>query len=378
MIRNGAGGSGTTRVAGEKLARTAQRSAALTGETGMMVTSPAPRDTWRAVLASDPTALVFQTPEWMDCICRFGPYEDVSRLYELPDGRRLVLPIVRRRNLPGPLMSEASLPTSWDPGGIVAPGGVRAEDLITVLSDLADRRILRISLRPGPLDAPAWALARPPDAVVVPRLAHVLELDGGFERVWKKRFTGRARTAVRKAERAGLEVERDTTGRLVPVAYELFERSIDRWATRQHEPLALARWRHRRRDPIRKFELIAETLGKACRTWVAWQGTKPAAAALVLQGGNASYVRGMMDKNLAGPTCANYLLQRLAIEEACEAGCRYYDMGETGGSDSLALFKTSFGARAYRYAEYHIERLPITAFDRRARRLAQRVIGFHD
>jgi lipid II:glycine glycyltransferase (peptidoglycan interpeptide bridge formation enzyme) len=276
------------------------------------------------------------------------------------------------------LISEASFPPTWDPGGIVATGGVRAEDVITVLSDLADRRPLQMSLRPGPLDARAWALARPAGAVVVPRLAHVLELEGGFERVWRTRFTGRARTAVRKAERSGLTVERDTSGRLVPVAYELFERSIDRWASQHHEPLALARWRHRHRDPIRKFELIAETLGDACRTWVAWRGTKAAAAALVLQGGNSSYMRGMMDKDLAGPTCANYLLQRLAIEEACEAGCRYYDMGETGGSDSLALFKTSFGARAYPYAEYHIERLPITTFNRCARRLVQRVIRFRD
>jgi hypothetical protein len=344
----------------------------------MHVTSPAPRENWQAVLASDPKALVFQTPEWMDCVCRFGPYEDVSRLYELPGGRRLVLPIVRRRNRPRLLSSEASLPATWDPGGIVATGGVRAEDVIAVLNDLADRPPLRMSLRPGSLDAGAWALARPPGAVVVPRLAHVLELEGGFERVWKKRFTGRARTAVRKAERSGLTVERDTSGRLVPVAYELFERSIDRWASQHHEPLALARWRHRHRDPIRKFELIAEALGEACRTWVAWRGTKPAAAMLVLQAGNASYVRGMMDKDLAGPTCANYLLQRLAIEEACEAGCRYYDMGETGGSDSLALFKTSFGARACPYAEYHIERLPITALDRHARRLVKRVIGFRD
>ena len=344
----------------------------------MQVISPAPRDLWQRVLASDPNALVFQTPDWMDCVCRFGPFEDSSRLYEFAGGRRLVLPMVRRRDLPGALTSEASLPHTWDPGGIVAPGGARAEDLVAVMGDLADRRILRTSLRPGPLDAQAWALARPPDAVVVPRVAHVLDLEGGFEHVWKKRFTGTARTAVRKAERSGLTVERDASGRLVPVAYELFERSLDGWARRQHEPLALARWRRRHRDPIRKFELIAETLGEVCRIWVAWRGAKPAAAILVLHGGNASYVRGMMDKDLAGPTRANYLLHRLAIEEACEAGCRYYDMGETGRSDSLAQFKTRFGAGRYAYAEYHIERLPITAVDRYARGAVKRLIGFRD
>jgi hypothetical protein len=356
-----------------------RQSAALTGKTdGVRVISPAPRDSWQAVLASDPSALVFQTPEWMDCICRFGPYEDVSRLYELTGGRRLMLPIVRRRNLPGPLISEASLPATWDPGGIVATGGVQADDLITVLRDLADRRRLRTSLRPGPLDARTWALARPPDAVVVPRLAHVLELEGGFARMWSDRFAGTARTAVRKADRAGLTVERDTSGKLVPVIYELFERSVERWAREHHEPLPLARWRLRRLAPLRKFQLIAKTLGEMCRIWVAWHSGKPAAAIVVLQDRNASYVSGMMDKDLAGPTRANYLLHRLAIEEACEAGCRYYDMGETGFSPSLAQFKTRFGARACPYAEYHIERLPITALDRHARGLVKRVIGFRD
>ena len=345
---------------------------------GIEVISPAPRDLWREVLASDPNALVFQTPEWLDCVSQFGPYEDSSRLYELADGRRLVLPMVRRLNLPKTFRTEASLPPTWNPGGIAAPGGVHAQDVVAVLDDLAKRRIFRASLRPGPLDAEAWAPARRRNAVRIPRLAHVLALDGGFERVWGKRFKGTARTAVRKAERAGLTVERDTSGQLVSVLYELFDRSMERWARQQKEPMPLARWRRRHVDPIRKFELIAETLGEMCRIWVAWCDGQPAAAILVLQGQNASYVRGAMDKDLAGPTRANYLLHRLAIEEACDAGCHYYDMGETGASESLAQFKTRFGARPYPYAEYHIERIPITAVDGSARRVAKTLIGFRD
>jgi lipid II:glycine glycyltransferase (peptidoglycan interpeptide bridge formation enzyme) len=123
---------------------------------------------------------------------------------------------------------------------------------------------------------------------------------------------------------------------------------------------------------------MARTLGEACRVWVAWAEGQPAAAILVLQGTNAHYTRGMMDKDLAGPTRANYLLHQLAIEDACNAGCRHYHMGETGSSSSLAQFKTRFGALPHRYAEYHLERLPITAFDRRARTVVKRIIGFRD
>lgn len=337
------------------------------------VTSPAPREPWEATLASDPNALVSHTPAWIDCICAYGGYEDASRLYELAGGRRLVVPMVRRRNLPGPFAWEESMPPNWEAGGIVASGGVRPGDVAAVVEDLSGRAVIRTSLRPSPRDAPQWAAARPA-AAKVPRLAHVLELEGGFGAVWKRRFTGSARTAVRKALRSGLTVERDTSGRLVPVVYELFQRSIDRWASAQNEPRALARLRARCRDPRRKFEHVARTIGEACRIWVAWHEGQAAAAIVVLQGSNARYTRGMMDKDLAGPTRANYLLHQLAIEEACEAGCRFYDMGDSGSSASLAQFKTRFGASPQPYVDYHIERLTFTPLERHTRRTVKRAI----
>jgi hypothetical protein len=342
------------------------------------VTTPAPRDAWQDALASDPMALAFQTPRWMDCVCAAGRYRDASRLYELPSGRRVVLPMVRLGRRTGALAVEASFPPGWGMGGVVASGGCRADDLAVVFADLATRPVLRTSLRPNPLASASWAEARPRDALTVPRLAHVLDLDGGFARVWRERFTGSARTAVRKAERAGLTVECDTAGRRAGVFYELFERSLDRWARQQHEPRALARWRGHRRDPLRKLRLIAEHLGDRCRLWVAWSGGEPAATILVLQDGNASYTRGAMNKELAGPTRANYLLHRLAIEQACDAGSRHYHMGESGTSAALAQFKTRFGARPVPYAEYHLERLPVTTADRYARTAVKRVVGFRD
>ena len=344
----------------------------------LRVTSPAPREVWLDALKADPDALVFQTPAWLDSICATGNYADASRLYETRDGRHLVLPMVRRKHLPMALTTQASLPNAWGMGGLVAPGSVQTEEIAAVFADLARQPALRTLLRPNPLAAEKWAAAQPPGVVAIPRLAHVLDLEGGFEQVWAKRFTGTARTAVRKAEQSGLVVECDTTGKLVPIFYELFSRSLDRWGKQQHEPLILARWRGHQRDPLRKFQIIAEHLGDACRVWVAWFNGQPAATILVLQGTNASYTRGAMDKELAGPTRANYLLHKLAIEDACRAECRHYHMGESGASSSLAQFKTRFGARAYSYAEYCLERLPITRTDKQLRKLVKRLIGFKD
>ena len=339
------------------------------------VSSPAPREAWLALLRSSAEALAFQTPTWLDCICEVGGYADASRLYELAGGRFLVLPMVRRVGWPGPLTIEASLPFVWGPGGPVAAGVVQREEAAAVLGDLARRIVLRTSLRPNPLTGATWAAIAPPGVSATPCLAHVLDLDGGFGQVWARRFTSTARAAVRKAERSSLVVECDTSGRLVPVFYDLYRRSIERWARQQREPLLLARSRAHWHDPPRKFQTVARRLGDACRIWVAWLDGQAAAAIIVLQrGANASYWRGAMDKELAGPPRANALLHRLAIEDACRAGCRYYHLGETGPSASLAQFKEELGGRAYPYAEYLLERLPLARTERRLRRLVKGAI----
>jgi len=289
----------------------------------------------------------------------------------------LVLPLARRR-LPSGLTTQASLPSSWGFGGLLSEGELRPKDVAAVLADLAGTGALRTSLRPNPLGSEAWSAARARGAVTVPRLAHVLDLSGGFGRVWTRRFSDRTRRAVRKAERSGLTLECDTTGRLVPVYYDLFERSLRRWARELHEPVKLAVLRGRRRDPLSKLEAVTRTLGPSCRLWVAWLDGRPAAAILVLQAANAHYTRGVMEKELAAPTRANFLLHRIAIEDACQAGCRAYHMGETGASTGLARFKEAFGAEPRPYAEYHLERLPITRADRAARGLVKRAIGFRE
>jgi hypothetical protein len=336
-------------------------------------TSPAPRGPWMTLLGSAANTLAFHTPNWIDCVCESGGYQDASRLYETSTGRHLLVPMVRRAGFPRTLRIEASLPYGWGFGGVVASDGLTPSELSGILGDLLQDGAFRISLRPNPLLAPVWAAAATSRSVArIERVAHVLDLAGGFEQVWQHRFKGVARTAVRKAEKSKLQVTRDASGALVPIFYELYLKSVDRWARNRREPLWLARRRAAIREPVDKFRLVARHLGEACRVWVAWLEGRPAAALIVLQyGRSASYWRGAMDSGLAGPTRANYILHSRAIEEACREGCRHYHMGETGSAKSLAQFKSRFGADPYPYLEYRIERLPLTALARRARRFAR-------
>jgi Acetyltransferase (GNAT) domain len=324
---------------------------------------PAPRDEWDDLVRQSGHALAFQTPDWIDAICRVAPYRDASRLYRLAHGRRLVLPMVVSHRLMGRALSTAaSLPYGWGFGGVVATDAITPADVTIVLRDLARRSFLRTSIRPDPLQASTWAAeGASARAQRVQRRAHILRLDGGWEATWSGRFTGSARTAVRKAERSGLMVESGNSPQLMDEFYDLYRQSMVRWSRSSPLPSGVARWRAAHLEPARKFRAVAEQLGDACRVWVASHQGRPAAAILVLtQGVHASYWRGAMDEGVAGPTRANYLLHRAAVEAACERGCRFYHMGETGRSASLAQFKTRFGAEPYDYFEYRLERLPMT------------------
>ena len=77
------------------------------------------------------------------------------------------------------------------------------------------------------------------------------------------------------AEKSGVRVEIDRSGALLEEYYQLYLLSIDRWAERQHEPRALARFRARRRDPLSKLRAMSEHLGKAFVVALAYVDDRP-------------------------------------------------------------------------------------------------------
>ena len=342
--------------------------------------SPVPDSVWEEVLASAPGALPTQTPAWLRCVCAVDGYEDASQLFGAPDGRRLILPLVRRRRIGGglgralgpALDTVAGLPDGWGVGGLLAEGGTVAADQVRLATTAVidgralGGRALRVVLRPDPATAAAWDAGMPPWVARQPRMAHTVPLDGGFGDVWRGRFRGDTRTRVRRAERAGVVVEHDDTGRLVPLFHDLYAKSVVRWAKRDGVPPVLARSLAARREPERKLRTVAAMLGAACRVYAAFHDGRPVAAIVVLYAGRtAAYWRGAMDDALAGPSYANYLLHRTAIEDAAEAGCGAYHMGESAPGSALALFKSRFGAIEQHYSAFRIERMPLgSAADR--------------
>lgn len=327
------------------------------------VVSPAPRSLWAEVLAADPAASIFQTPAWFDAAAAVTGARDVSRLYVTGDGRRLVLPLLRRNPLPG-LAVDAGHPHPFGPGGLLATGGLRPEDVRLVLSDLLGTRAVSTRVTTMPDVSDRWEAGLVPGAVASRSRVHVLDLDGGFSRVWDERFHASARKAVRRAARSGLTVERDSTGRLVPAFYDLYLQWTQGRAQRSGLPFPVAAALARRRQPQAMFETLAGSLDGACRTWMAsYQGEPVAGLMTLVHGAHAISFRSYSRREFASLQ-ANNLLKKLAIEDACEAGCRSFSMGMSCGVAGLEAFKESMGATPRSVVECRIERLPLAGMER--------------
>jgi hypothetical protein len=342
------------------------------------VTSPVPGNAWDRVFRSDPGAVVTQSLAWRGAVLADGRYRDVSRLYEFGSGRRIVLPLVRRRHTTAWTGTTASWPHAWGVGGpICQDGKVGVAEAAAVLADLADSTLAADVRLPDGADD-AWVTAAR-GYQVDKRAVHMLDLTGGFSEVWSHRFRGTARTAVRKAERSRVEVQVDRSGQALDVFFELYEKSIQRWAAMQHEPVMLTRWRTIRATSPRMLAAVSRQFGEACEIWVARANGAPIAAIVVLRAGsNAKYWRGAMDKELATPVRANEYLHSLAIEEACRGGCRVYEMGQSRPGSSLAAFKEKLGATLQSGYTLRAERLPLDAARRRTRDAVKTLIGFRD
>jgi CelD/BcsL family acetyltransferase involved in cellulose biosynthesis len=346
---------------------------------GYRVTVPAPRPEWTKAFLADPSAQAFHSPEWVDGVCTAGGFQDATRLYEAPDGRRLVMPMVRRPYLGGAVSVAASLPANWGIGGVLSDEPVRPEDLSAICADLRQQRtVLRTTIRPAARTGPTWAAADLPGVKATPSLCHVLELDGDFAAIWEKKYSKSARRSVRKAEKAGVVVERDTTGARLAEHFRLMEDSLKRWAEQQHEPVLLTKLRARQRQSLEKFQALAAAVPGRFHLYLAVLDGQTIATNLVYQATGTRATSAAMIKELAGPVGAMQLLDHAAIEDACRAGSTHYDFGESGASSGLAMYKTRFGAEPRPYPKLVIERLPFTEADHALRSAVKRVIGFQE
>jgi hypothetical protein len=350
----------------------------LVGPRVVEVSSPVGDADWDRIVAEDPSAMADHARDWFVALLSRGPWRDASRRYVFDDGSEVLLPLARRGGTSGRSTIAAGPPASWGFGG---PVGRRASEhtvVHSVMADLASLKWLSIRLRGRPETGRLLADVAPPEAIVIPRRAHLLDLDGDLDEVFA-RMRKSTRRMVRRMQDSGSFVVTEGTGTAhLDVLDELRSRSIERWASAQGEPMRLARWRERRWHQAEIMRLIGTELRGGLRTWVASIDGRPAAVNVMASGPTAHIMRSAIDRRLVGSSGIMQYLDWLAIERAKADGSHTVNLGESGTSSSLARYKEGLGARPADYTELRLERYPVTAADTAIRRAVKRVVGFRD
>ena len=336
----------------------------------VLVTHPAPVAAWEEVLRADPTAMPFHTHRWLQSIEAATNWRDATRLYELPDGRRLILLMVRRGGVRGMPVIQASWPAGWGSGGILAPGGVRPYEVAAVVSDLAGHAV-STRVRPAFGQTAAWANAGIRVGSVcstIHREVHLARLTGTYDDYLSTRLSKSMRSHLRRAARnqqaAGLTVESGNSPELARDFYAVYTTWLRRRATRRRIPAALALWRGRNAEPWERFLAVAENAGDDCRFSVASIAGRPVGGNVMLARGQIAVGwRAYSDHDVPGRLLISESLDMMDLEHAYERGCRYMELGESGGRQALANIKVRIGGFPHPFDEYRFERRSLTRLE---------------
>jgi len=285
-----------------------------------------------------------------------------------------VLPLAAKA-IGGVRVVEESWPYAWGYGGLLVEGGdLRADEAALVLDDLRRRRRIRTTVVPMPRVARPWNDAASSSVQRLTYHSQIIDLRGGFGGVWGG-YSKSARWSARRAERLGVEVERDVTGAFMPHFARLYDASVARWAEQRGQPLSLMRLLARYRDRAGQASSVAESLGEQCVAWMAtWRGEPVAVNLVLVHGAYAHSWMSVNDYRLARETRGTMLLESLIHEDACSRGASYFLLGESEPGSAVEDYKRQFGATRVAYAALRLEPVPFTPTATRARAVVERLV----
>jgi CelD/BcsL family acetyltransferase involved in cellulose biosynthesis len=301
---------------------------------------------WESHLSRCPDATFFHTAAWMSALVdSFAGWQGRVLVAEHAAGAwHALLPYVEvhRRGL----CSLQSMPFGTF-GGPLATDEC-PDDIIAGLCDRLASRARSWRTRAVQLcEYRNRSMRRLPAAVYsrfAPRtqVTHVLDLSGGSETVWRKRFAHQRRRQAECARRRGLTLRQTVDPADFMAYYEIYRAmTLDRSC--------------RATLPRRLFEKLAELADERIRLWVAEiDGTMVA--------GNLTFVLGTVAISWNGamlrastayhPAVA---LHHATIEDVCACGCRTYHLGASPGLPGVARFKEQFGSHPHEIGVWQVD-----------------------
>ena len=295
------------------------------------------------VISKADYATFFHTSTWAQIIVEnFPEYDIATRGFVLEDGSRAILPMLAKKvGARGFFKSYYSMiPGVY--GGVIAERPLSNEELSTIYGSLMNAGTVQLIIWGNPYRESHLA----DGCDCRPRFTHVVDLEGGFERVLGNYNRG-ARSNTNKARKAGIQVSIATTLNEYKEYYAVYEETLKRWGDNATSAY-----------PFGLFQSVFQRASKRgilnadLKLWVARLDERIIAGALIFYcNQHVVYWQGAALSDYFKYR-ANNLLQTEIIKHACEAAYKYYDFNPSGDNEGVVRFKESFGAERVEFKAY--------------------------
>lgn len=183
---------------------------------------------WDGLVDADPRAMLFHRPRWLKRYVQYHPQKE-SRWLEARNRDGLLeagLPYALSRRLG--MRALASGVAGCYGGPVRRPGAEGAEAMIV-------ERYLREGGWGTVLREMLWGNPEPPaggEEILMPIEAAVLDLQGGYERVWREAFSNNRRNECNRSEKRGLTTQVGRDPAWLDAFLPLYRRRCAEWRSR--------------------------------------------------------------------------------------------------------------------------------------------------
>lgn len=286
---------------------------------------------WWEIVNAVPSATFFHTPTWSQIVCgSFPGARDGTQIFRLPDGTRVLFPCTEVNAGMRGIFKECHSTYPGLYGGFVCERPMTYAEAHAIWVRLrSPRRSYRVVSNPFDDENGFHCPPEKPSE----DFAHVLDLSGGFDEVYRHCFQGYVRNQARKAQKSGVEVNTTSDEVGVMTYFNLYTKSLRRWGEK-------VTWEH----PCDYYIKMVKVGLPSVELRLAELDSKVIAGAICCFWGRVAHMRATAFDYEYRQLRPNTLLYQEFIRTACERGYRYFDLGTSAGLEGVIKFKESFGA----------------------------------
>lgn len=300
-------------------------------------------DEWDAIWQGCDYSTYFHSREWAEIwkVYSQGKIRPEPKLVLFSDGKKALLPISAQKIYKGMLKQYVSSPASTF-GGWISLDKLSVEHA-DLLVDFLTEKISNLSWRLNPYDELLFKVGIGNSKYDE---THTLNLEGGFDSIYKKWTKGNGST-VRKAHKARKEGVSVTTACRQDdwlAYYQVYQDSLRRWGSKAS---SVYEWN--------LFKEIFQRNSPKIKLWLAYYQNKIVSGALCFYAKkHVVYWHGAALEQYFHLRPVNLLMYEV-IKDACEQEYSWFDFNPSGGHEGVKAFKKSFGAEALQSSLINIE-----------------------